>query len=219
MGIRDWLFNNPTFNSLVSKVDALTTELGNARTDIVQLATDLGLVAGEVTDILAIVTAIQATGISCPSAENIVALMQSEAHIWMQDATGALDDVVEIPVWIKGESNWEIPAFGIGNPGEEVPGISYDTTELQFVDVEKGNLIDDWGYFGGNEFAQGQIGLGGAYMQGTKITGEAVGILFIVRFRITSDQFTASTITFNNYIDGLVNFSPSPAYATVHYGA
>jgi hypothetical protein len=218
MGIRDWLFENPTFNSLVAKVDALTTELAGAMGDITNLATQLGLVAGEVTAILAIVTALQGTGITCPSAENIVALMQSEAHLWVQDAQGDLNDVVELPVWIKGESNWEIPAFGIGNPGASIPGISYNTTDLQFVDIQAGNLTEDWNTLDGNEYASGLIGVGGFHGTGTKIVGEAVGVLFIVRFQIVSDQFTNSVVTFDNYVDGLVNFSPQPAIANVFYG-
>jgi hypothetical protein len=104
----------------------------------------------------------------------------------------------------------QVSVFGIGNPGENEIGLSYDTLALRFVGVNKGDLIADWNTLDAYENQPGQVTIGGYAGGGTPAILQS-GVLFTIDFEVMT-EFTETDIQLANYVDDLEGFIPEPIY-------
>ncbi len=140
-------------------------------------------------------------------------LLVPERSMWIEGervVNPSSNDYLDITIWIRGESMWEMSAFGIGNGGSSppLPGIVYDPTELMYQSTQKGDLVEDWVTVDSNEISSGEIVCGGLAGTGKPISGSSIGSVVVLRFMITDDQDTEFTFDVSNFVDGFVIFHP-----------
>ena len=178
MGIRNWVFEAQKFKDLVNQVTSL--------------ASVVGTIAGQFP-------------ISVDNVEvlkRLELLTKPQMSIWFDAGKGKKDDVIDIPVYVKGENVWEIKAFGLH--------LLFDTERFQFIEALKSDRQDDWNSLAGNEATPGDVTIGGLMGAGSPIVGDSAGVLFVVKMRVIADGFTESNFIFHDYVDDISNMKPNP---------
>ena len=107
----------------------------------------------------------------------------------------------------------QVAAFGVGNPGENEVGLSYDTTNLRFVGIHKGDLTADWNTLDAYENQPGEVTIGGYAGAGTPALMQS-GVLFTIDFEVMN-EFAETDIQVANYVDDLEGFIPEPIYGKI----
>jgi len=178
MGLRNWFFESQKFKDLATQVDSL---------------------------------ALVADGIAAQfpvSVDNVEVLKKLELltkpqmSIWFDAGKGKKNDVIDIPVYVKGENMWEIKSFGLH--------LLFDVEKFQFIEALKSELTADWNSLAGNEATPGDATIGGFMGAGSPIVGDSAGVLFIVKLKVLVDGFTESNLIFHDYVDDISGMKPNP---------
>jgi len=175
MGIRNWIFDNDRFNNLKDMVSGLGEKIDN-----------IELLPTDNTEVL----------------NKLDLLTKPQASIWFNVPSGKQGDILEIPVYVKGESIWEISAFGLH--------LIFETEKLNFITIERGDLTIDWQAVSGNEATPGNVIMGGYMGAGSPIVGDSAGVLFKIKLQVIANGYTESELVLNEYVDGIVNLKPNP---------
>jgi len=125
------------------------------------------------------------------------------------EGTGA---IVSFPVSIEGNEK-EIKAFGIYN-------FTFDSNMLQYLNVTKGSLTEEWYAVDGNEISPGNVISGGFLGSSDPIPIGSIGSLEIFNLMVTcSGCFDGqqTQVCIDNYVDDLSGITPEPACTTFTY--
>lgn len=185
MGIREWFFESQRFKNLTNQVTSLS-EVVNGIAAQFPVSVD-----------------------NVEVLKQLELLTKPQMSIWFDAGKGKKDDVINIPVYVKGENMWEIKAFGLN--------LLFDAEKFQFIEAFKSELTADWNSLAGNEATPGDATIGGFMGAGSPVVGDSAGVLFIVQLKVLADGFTESTLTLKDYVDDIANMKPNPVSGVFVY--
>lgn len=116
-----------------------------------------------------------------PISQSTDALLKALAQddmIWIDDASGCENEIVEIAVRIS-NPDAQLDSFGVT--------LDYSTDMLEFVECRQGNPDVDWLMFGANEPNAGEIRIAGFTDPEEGIPAENNEILAVLTFKVTCD--------------------------------
>jgi len=131
--------------------------------------------------------------------------------IYCDPNTGGLNATIKVPITIVCNSK-EIKAFGLE--------LSYDSSFLQFLGVNKGNLTGGWASVDGNEISSGTVRIGGFAGSGRAIPSSSSGTIVEVSFKVICNNCSdgqQTQICISNYTDDISIMKPSITCATFSY--
>jgi|GEM_PF-1889813 len=127
--------------------------------------------------------------------------------------SGGTGTIVSVPVSIEGNEE-EITAFGIYN-------FTFDSNMLQYLNVTKGSLTEEWYVVDGNEISPGNVRSGGfAGPADPPIKKRSVGSIEVFNLMVTCSGCMNGQqvqICIDNYVDGLSGIPPEPACTIFTY--
>jgi len=135
----------------------------------------------------------------------------NEISISCSPASGRTDDLITIPVSIKGNIK-DITVFGLD--------FTFDTNLFQYQGIAPGGLTGSWATVDGNVISAGTLRIGGFTGSGTPIPTGSNGTIAVITLKVTGTGFAdgqTSQLSIFNYADDVEGMTPLPSTTTFTY--
>jgi len=186
--------------------------------EFVDLKADLAQVRADLATVVIAVTGIAGQfPITVPAPDlgnvprDVKVLTFPDMQVWAELPVSAVqNDVVDIEVWAKGTAGSNIEAFGLGPAG-----FVFDPAQFTYTGIVRGAEVIPWNSVDANEVNPGQLTIGGFAGGARGIIGDKPAHLFTIKLTVNTPNTVVGTITLDNYVDDIIDFTPKPLTLSV----